>query len=169
MNTSETIFQTERSKYAKPVYTIWILVMVAFNIWGIIDNRGTSYADNFMGWILSLAMIGIVIYFFKNNYYKLSNRELEIVSGFREWNIKIEDIYLIKLNQNMGGLSGNYKKRAIAGQGLRGIIIFYEKEYSIYISPTPQDRFIEMITNFNINIEVRQGPPLSKNMGNILP
>jgi hypothetical protein len=161
MNHDDIIFQTERSKYAKPVYTIWIILMVAFNIWGLIDNPDNSYGDNFMGWIVSLAMIGIVIYFFKNNFYKLTDRKLEIVSGFREWEIKIEDIYLIKRNQNPAALNGLSVKQARAGQGLRGIIIYYEKDYSIYISPKSQDRFLEMIKEINKDIDIKPGPPLS--------
>lgn len=97
--------------------------------------------------ILMLAVPLFLLWILIDTYYVLENGELKYVSGPIRGSIKIADIEHVRKNATLWvGL-----KPATARNG---IIIKYEKNSELYISPTDNDLFIKKLLELNDEIKV---------------
>ena len=148
----ESIFQSERNNFTKPIVIVWIMMMLTLYGSSFLISKVHSLKNDLFGGIVAALIIGIAVWFVWGKYlYKITDEELLVVAGPRKWKIPVKDINFIRLNQKPAG------SVVRASRSLKGIVIYYKKNFSIYISPIPQDKFIEMLRALNNKIEIREG------------
>ena len=98
-----------------------------------------------------LIIIVLIIWIKKQTNYLIENRHLIIRFGPMRWNIPIDKIDSIRLNQTPVSC------RLGASLSLKGIVIYYKRLKAIYISPVNQDRFINTLRELNTEIVIKEG------------
>jgi hypothetical protein len=96
-----------------------------------------------------ILVIGFFIWVWTTTFYTITKESLIVKSGPLHWQILIQDIKIIRLNQKTVG--GIIKPT----MSWNCIEIEYAKHKTISISPTNQDRFIDMLRDINKQIEIK--------------
>jgi hypothetical protein len=125
-----------------------LILVLLFGLPIISKSPITLYALTFKC-LVSILLIGLLIWFWTGTFYTIDKEKLIIKSGPFHWIISIPDIKTIRTNQNtIGGII----KPTLSWKCIE---IDYGKFKTISISPVNQDRFINILKDFNKTIEIK--------------
>jgi hypothetical protein len=143
-------FKSRKSvRFGSVLILVSAIIVILFICLPIISEKPIDQIGLISGIIITILVIGFFVWIWTTTFYAIDKKSLIIKSGPFHWQILIQDIKIIRLNQNTAG--GIIKPTL----SWKCIEIEYGKHKTISISPTNQDRFINILTDINKQIEIK--------------
>jgi hypothetical protein len=125
------------------------LIVILFFGLPIISKKPIDQIALIIELFFTILVTGLFVWVWTTTFYAIDKESLRVKSGPFHWQILIQDIKIIRLNQStVGGII----KPTLSWNCIE---IEYGKHKTISISPTNQNRFIHILLDRNKEIEIK--------------
>ena len=117
-----------------------LLLLVLFFLW---QNKGFFFNKNqLVALVVLLILTAVLFYLWYNTFYVIENGQMKYRVGFFSGAINIFDIYAIRKSDYL--MTGNRPTMA-----LKGLLLYYGDNRTIYISPENETAFVNELRKIN--------------------